>query len=676
MRFSAFVRTGILHCTAAGGLLAQDPAPRDSATPVEPIVVTVARAPSLVTTVPFAVTMLDGDRLVAADPGLSLGGVLARVPGVTAWNRHNPAQDERLAIRGFGARAAFGIRGLRILLDGIPQTLPDGQGQLTNIDLRHVDRIEVLRGASSALYGNAAGGVVSIRTAADPLNRVTAEARAFGSGDGLRAADAGVTAPLGGGQVTVRGAHTRQDGFRDQSRLERWRASVRGMAPLGRATRLNAVVHVADLPVAQDPGALTSTELAADPTQANPAHVGVGAGKDVFQGQAGVSVEHRAGGASIQAAGFVVWRDLLNTLPFATIDLERWAYGARTLATLPVAPFRGEVTIGVDLQWQRDDRTNTSPDGSTTTRDQFERVREIGPFLQVRTAPIPKLTLTAGARLDAVRFQVSDRLPAGGDESGDRTMSALSGTVGMVVSAAEWLAPFASVGTAFEAPTTTELANQPDGSDGFNPDLDPQRALQFEVGARGQWARLTYSIAAYWTEVRDALVPFEVPDVPGRRFFRNAGRTRHRGLEVSLTASPVPALRLTGAYTQADLRFREFATPQAVLDGNHLPGVPTRFFSGALALHRGAVTADLEVRTASSFFVDDANSLGNEGWWVADLRLAAVLGGGAVRATPFVGVENVFDRRYVEAVVVNAGFGRYFEPAPGRRVYVGAGVGY
>ncbi len=641
------------------------PLPADSATPVEPIVVTVTRVAETASRVPYGLSVLGLRDLVRASSGTSLAGALALVPGVTAQNRFNPAQDERISIRGFGARAAFGIRGVRILLDGIPQTLPDGQGQLTNIDLRRISRIEVLRGVSSSLYGNAS----------DPLARadLEPEARVFYGTDDLFVTDAGLTVPLESGWLAVRGSRTRGDGFRTQSRFETWRGSVRASLHVGARTQVLAAVHLSDTPRAEDPGGLNADELAADPAQAHPGHVSVDAHKDVSQGQVGITVRHAMrGGGRVNATIFGLRRDLFNQLTFARIDLERWAYGARAVASFPLpVDVPAEVSVGADVQWQRDDRRNTEPDGSAVTRDQLETVREFGPFVQFRLQPVSRVALTLGGRFDDVQFQAADRLIADGDQSGVRSMSALSGTAGLAVEAHPALTAYASVGNGFEAPTTTELANQADGSDGFNRDLDPQRATQFEVGIRGKRGPVSYDVAVFQANVTGALIPFEVPSVPDRTFFRNAGKTRHRGIEVSARAQPVSAVWLTAAYTFMDLEFIDFVTESGALDGNTIPGVPRHFFSGALRVQRGPVRLQADVRVSSLVFVNDANATKTDGWFVADVRVDAEVTAGGFRVVPYAGAENLFDERYVGAVRVNAGFGRFYEPAAGRRVFVG-----
>lgn len=660
-----------LVLSAVPAALAAQAAP-DSAVRLPPVEITVTRAAQAAASAPFAVTVLSAPDLVAADPGLSLSAALAGVPGVASQNRYSLARDESLVIRGFGARSAFGIRGVRILLDGVPQTLPDGQGQLTNVDLRRVHRAEVLRGATSVLHGNAAGGVVSLVTDYATPRRVLPDVRALAGGDDLVVLDAGVAAPLGAGTLLLDASRHAGGGHRAQNQFEIFRAGARAAGPLGAATRMIAVAHAARMPEAQDPGALTAAELAADPTQANPAFAAVNAAKTVTQTQAGVTLEHAPGDARLGVTAFGLRRELDQRLPFATILLDRWAWGARVEGAVPLdGAARPELVAGVDAQWQRDDRRNLSPADGSVTRDQLETVREVGPFLQLRVQPAPQVSLLAGGRFDAVAFRADDRLLADGDDSGARTLTALSGTLGAAVALSPALGLYGNVGTAFETPTTTELGNRPDGAGGFNPDLAPQRAVQVEVGGRATLGPATLALAAFHAAVRDALIPFEVPTDPGRRYFRNAGRTRHRGVEIESTARLSTAVAVRATYTISDLRFVDFATDDARYDGNRVPGVPLHLGRAALAARRGPAALDLEVRAASGAWGDDANTARVDGWWVADAAASLTIPLGDWMLRPGAGIENLFDRSYVAAIAVNGAGGRYYEPAPGRVLYIG-----
>jgi iron complex outermembrane receptor protein len=657
-----------------------------------PVTVTVTRAELSLTRLPFAVAIVD-KRDFAARPTLGLDEALAGVPGVFAANRYNFSLDQRLAIRGFGSRSAFAVRGIKILLDGIPQTLPDGQGQLTHVEVGAADRIEVLRGSAAALYGNASGGVISIWTdARDPV-RSTGEVRVV-AGTFDRGLDRTWTkwqgtgrfrvGSGGGGGATLTLSRLSYEGARDHSAADLRALGARLRLPLGTSWSLTALADVGDQPRADNPGALNLTELGTNRDTVPPLNVATRAGKDVLQGQAGATLRGRlASGDEATVTLFGLARDLENPQTFAYIRLNRTAYGTRAVMTRR----GGAVTAGIDVQRQRDDRANFGnaagvPD-TVRTLDQLEHVTEFGPFVQAVVGLAARSTFTAGLRYDRVSFDVRDRLVGDSsadvkyrNDSGRRVMAALSGSLGATLQAGDALTIYASTGSSFETPTTTELANRPDTAGGFNSGLAPQRAWTYEVGARGP----SWELALYQADVRNALVGFEIPGSPGRRFFRNAGSARHRGVELTAGAAPLPGLDFRVTWTYSDFRYRHYAFTAGgggtthVLDGQRLPGIPRHALRLALRARPASLRktwVELETQHASRYAVDDTLPRETSPWWVTNLRA----GWDGVRVAPFVAVQNLFNRKYVGSVVVNAAAGRYYEPAPGRNVYVGLTIG-
>ncbi len=283
-------------------------------------------------------------------------------------------------------------------------------------------------------------------------------------------------------------------------------------------------------------------------------------------------------------------------------------------------------------------------------------------------------------RRDRLRFSADDRLvtAADPDDSGSRVMAEWSPTLGASWAASPSLVVYANFATAFETPTTTELANRPSGAGGFNPELRPQRTRSWEAGAKGRlggWG--TYDVAAFRARVRDELIPFEVQGVPGRQFFRNAGSTRRRGVEAGVTLAPLPGLTGRLAWTHVDARFGRYVVGRDTLDGNRVPGVAPHRLDARLAWESaGGFFAGAEVRRSSSVPVDDRNLFRSPAYTVADLRAGREgVRLGRLRATPFAGVTNLFDRAYNASVVVNAFGRRFFEPGPGRTAYAGLSVG-
>jgi len=685
---------------------AQEPDSQPPRHVLEPLTVSAARSMLPLTKIPLSIQVVGPERIAQARPTWGLDEALASVPGVYVANRYNFSQDQRMSIRGFGSRSAFAVRGIKVLIDGIPQTLPDGQGQLTNLELGEVDRIEVLRGSTSSLFGNASGGVISIWTHPGLPERITEEARVV-VGRFERRPDrtwskwrTTTTARIGAGVAQVTASRLSYEGERDHSAADLRNLNARARFPIGTTWTLSSVLGVGDNPRADNPGSLTGAELAANMDSAPALNLNRRAGKDVTQVQAGASlVRALPHDGELALTAFGLTRDLQNPITTTYIDLQRVDYGVRASVSRPV--FFGQlvnrITAGIDVQRQRDDRVNwnylNTPGDSArrdTTRvlDQLERVTEIGPFLQSALEVSPRATLTAGLRYDWIRFDVRDRLITGSnpDDSGDRLMRAWSGSLGLAVNPSDAVTLFGSIGSSFETPTTTELVNRPDTAGGFNQNLRPQTAWNYEVGARGQWtSRATYSVTLFQADVRNELIPYEI--AAPRFYYRNAGSSRHRGVELGADVTVVSGVDLNVTWTYSDFRFSRYSFTTGgqvfTLDGRELPGVPRHWLHVTLraapAALRGA-WAEIEETYASGYLVSDTVNLGapfarTAPWWGTVLRVGWEGAVGTVRLAPFLGVNNLLDRSYVSSVVINAARDRYYEPAPGRNVYVGVSIG-
>jgi iron complex outermembrane receptor protein len=683
-------------------LLAQEPVRTDTTgrdttrvTELPELEVTVTRTPEPQTRVPFATGVLDRRDIQRGQQTVGIDEALNNIPGVVVANRYNFSLDQRISIRGFGSRSNFGVRGLKILLDGIPQTLPDGQSQLTNVDFADLGRAEVLRGSSSSLYGNASGGVISLQTQGAEPGPFAQKIRVQGGGgeregDGFYKWQSWTSARSGAASGTLSISQFKADGFRQHSAGD-FRLLNAGLDyTLGGSTLGTLRLGLADSPEAQNPGALTMAEYLANPDSAAANNIRRGADKDVQQYQLALGLKHYdAASNEYELSVFGLTRDLKNPLaapvPGGTptqgtyVDIDRLVGGvrgsmSRKLGAQEKSP---RLTAGADLQLMRDDRLNLVQDAgiptSTVLLDQREKVAEIGPFAQMQWSPTEPLLLSAGARYDWVQFSLADNFLADGDDSGDRTMSAASGNIGASWAFGEQLIPYVNISTSFETPTTTELVNQPDGSGGFNQELGPQRALNYEIGARGRPLRnLEYTVSLFLGRITDAIVQQE--EIGGRAFFRNEGKTHNDGAEIGLTYSPVEAVTLRGGYTRAHYRF-----VGGDFDGNRLPGVPDHFWRFGLrtALPRGFFV-DADHTLTSSVAADDANTIIIDSWGagVTNLRLGWDGSAGVLQIGPFVGLNNMWDRQYIGSVTLNGAGGRVIEPSPRRVIYVGAEIGY
>ena len=674
----------VLGLLRTGGAAAQTPdtVTVDSATVLahEAIVVRALRAPLRLAALPYAVTVrTTADRPPSA--GLTLAGPLRAVPGLQVHSRYNEALGERIVVRGFGARAQFGIRGIHVLVDGIPATMPDGQTTLNHLDLGLLRRAEVLRGPAAAAYGNAAGGVLLLTTAAPPRGAFRSEASATAGSDGL--VRVGSTAGGGDGEMGWIASAGREwrDGYRPHAGTDRWQLTGRLDAPLAGGF-LRVVTHGVTYD-ADNPGSLTPAQFAADPHQAQPFNVAQGTGEAGGHGQVGATWERALGGAYLETSAYVLDRSIENPIPPSIIDLDRRAGGLRLLVRGGGDGLDGAGwAAGMDAAVLGDDRRNHGNEGGARgdlTLDQSERVTNVAAHAQALVPLLDRLGLFLGGRYDHVTFSAHDRLitTSDPDDSGRRAMAAFSPTAGLRVDVAPGLVLLANVSTAFETPTTTELVNRPDGAGGFNPALEPQRTRSYEAGARATpLPGLSIEATAYHARIEDALVPFEVESAPGRQYFRNAAGAVHRGLEL-LAELRTARVDVLAALDRTVAEFSSYATPDGSFDGLTVPGV--RPWTAALAVVArpgGHLVIELGYDAVGDMVVDDANETRAPGYHLFGARAAAPVRLGRWPVRVHAGIENALDERYVSSVVPNAFGARFFEPGPGRSFHIGIELGH
>lgn len=658
---------------------------RSTMPPLEEIIVRSTRLETSLQHVPAAVSVVSKDDIQIARQQLGLDESLTRVPGLFMQNRFNFAQDLRVSIRGFGARANFGIRGVKILVDGIPETLPDGQGSVDGLDIGATEQIEVIRGPSSSLYGNASGGVISLTTEPPP-DEPFAEVHASTGRYGYQR----IQLKAGGSGERVgyllSAADTQYDGYRELSRFENRQLTGRFTFDLGGDRELLTVVNFTDQPVADDPGGLTAQLVAENPRAAWPTHVTFRAGEALDQQRIGFVYSMPLGdGHSLTARNYYVWRDFENSLAFANggiVHFDRFYAGGGLTYTFDGfwldRPNR--LIVGFDYDSQDDDRRrfdNLSGTRGALTFDQNESVKSTGIFLQNELSINENLLLTMGLRLDEVEFDVTDHFLADGDDSGRRKLDGTSPMLGLTYTISPSMSAYATYSTAFETPSTTEFAN-PTGGGGFNPILDPQEATNLEIGIRGLLAeRHRYEVALFSIDVDDELIPFALPETPGRVYYQNAGRSTRNGLEFSLVSQPTDSLQATFAYTYSDFKFDRFVDDSGVFNGNVIPGTAKHVLFGELSYRNArGLFAALDVLHVDDQYVNNANTAVNDAYTLTNLRVGYEYTTGALIVTPYVGVQNLFDETYNANVRVNDALGRFFEPGPRRNGFAGVSVNW
>jgi iron complex outermembrane receptor protein len=700
LRLTPLVR----HCALASAVLlpslaqAQNtPAPAASIERLPTVQVQAARVaqvadidlPASLTTV-----WVDEDR---TGPLAQLSEALNGIPGVVARDRQNYAQDTQLSIRGFGARSTFGVRGVRVLVDGVPATMPDGQGQLSHASLLSAQRVEVLRGPFSALYGNSSGGVVQVWSAdgaeGDPwrLRLDTGSDNTVSAGAQLR----GVQGPI---RYSVAANHFRTDGWRDHSQARRESVNARLGTDVG-GGQLDLVLNYFDAPDAQDPLGLTRAQVRENPRQATAVATQYNTRKSVRQAQAGLVFTRTEGAQTWRAMGYAGQRSVEQYLAIppgpqanplhagGVIDLDgayggldaRWAWHGDWVGR-PL-----DVVAGANADRQQQDRRgyeNFVGDQvgirGRLRRDQSDRVENVDQFAQAWWQWAPRWSLLLGVRHSTVRFRSNDHYITAGnpDDSGSRRYEATTPVAGVVFRASDAWRLYASAGRGFETPTFNELGYRADGQAGLALDLSAARSRNLEVGSKWHGrSGAQVEAALFRADTDDELAV--ASNSGGRSTYRNIGRTRRQGAEASYVQPLGAQADLSLAYTWIEATVRDpyalcaAAGCNTVAAGSRLPGVPRQQWNARVQYRPGPWQWAAEVVASSDTVVNDVATDSAPGYALLNLEVSRrwTTAQGTLRA--FARIDNALDQRYIGSVIVNDGNQRFFEPGPDRRYNVG-----
>lgn len=684
----------------AAGASADDPPKIE----LGPIVITGNRVERDTFDVPFAVSRVEADELAAAGAQINLSEALDGVPGLLVRNRSNYAQDLQINSRGFGARASFGVRGLRLYADGIPGTAPDGQGQVSHFDLASAERVEVLRGPFSALYGNSSGGVIAVTSRAPEDERFWASASA--GSFGLRQFRLGGQGRfLSGWSALANYSDFEIDGFRPHSSAERRLAFAR-LGFDGANDRL--VLTAGDLTQpAQDPLGLSRAQFEQDSRQTTAQAEQFDTRKDTAQTQAGLSWNRRLDVGplrDLQITGFGGRRAVTQFLaiPVAAqsdprhsggvIDFDRSFGGLDARARLRLGVV--EVIGGLAYEQQDEDRRGYENFVGTGTaqqlgvagaprRDEFNRIDSFDQYLQAEWQFARAWSSTLGVRRGELRFASRDQYFANGDDSGRRSFSYVNPVASLSFQASPDVNVYISGGRGFESPTLNELSYRPDGGSGFNNTLDAQTSRQFEIGAKLRKSSAQFEIALFHADTDDELVI--QTNAGGRSSFANAGRTRRQGAELAAHWNLAKAWGSRLALTWLDASYRDaFLTCAAVPctaptvtvpGGNRIPATAKESAYAELVWSpRPRFKLALEGRAVSRIAVNDLNSDFASGYGLLALRAEHQHDLGHWRLRTLVRLDNVLDRTYVGSVIVNESNGRFLEPGSPRAALLSLNV--
>ncbi|HCQ8674176.1 TPA: TonB-dependent receptor [Klebsiella variicola] len=667
----------------------------------------VTAAPTTVSELdtPAAVSVVNGDEMRQAAPRVNLSESLGAVPGLQVQNRQNYAQDLQLSIRGFGSRSTYGVRGLRIYVDGIPATMPDGQGQTSNIDIGSVDTIEVLRGPFSALYGNSSGGVINV-TSQTGTQPPTVEASSYYGSFGTWHYGMKATGAVGDGShagdvdYTVSTNRFTTHGYRDHSGARKNLANARLGVRINDVSKLTLLLNSVDIK-ANDAGGLTADEWRDNPRQ-SPRGDQYNTRKNTRQTQAGLRYERQL--SAQDDLSVMMYAGERETTQFQSIprtpqlkpshaggviDLTRHYQGIDTRLT-----HRGELlvpvtlTAGLDYENMSERRkgyenfvmVNGAPqygEQGALRRNERNLMWNIDPYLQTQWQLTDKLSLDAGVRYSSVWFDSNDYYitSGNGDDSGDASYHKWLPAGSLKYALTDAWNVYLSAGRGFETPTINELSYRSDNQSGLNFGLKPSTNDTVEIGSKTRLGNGLLTAALFQTNTDNEIVVDSSSG--GRTSYKNAGKTRRQGMELGLDQQFGESWRLKAAWTWLDATYRTNVCDDASCNGNRIPGIARNMGYASFGYQpEQGWYAGSDIRYMSDIMANDENTAKAPSWTVVGLTTGYKWSYGRMDMDLFGRVDNLFDREYVGSVIVNESNGRYYEPAPGRNYGIGLNLAW
>lgn len=664
---------------------------------LDPSVVTGSRSASRSFDLPYSVDSISREQISDGQLGINASEALSRVPGLVVQNRQNYAQDLQISSRGFGARSAFGVRGIKLIADGIPASTPDGQGQAATFNLDTADRIEVLRGPAATLYGSNAGGVIQMfsRNGEGPP-RIGAETL-VGS-DGLNKHHLSAEGAVQGAGFVLDASRMDTDGYRDHSSARRDQTFAKLNLEPDDDSKLALIYSSLEQNGTQDPLGQTWAGYKADPRSVSSNALAYNTRKSIDHQQVGMNYERYIGDATLQVNAYTGRRSVIQYLSIpkgvpsnerggGVVQFDRKFYGGGVRWMQPIDSVPGELMIitGLDFDQSEDSRHgyqnysgNTLGVKGELRRNEIDTARSLDPYIQANWT-IDRWTLQAGLRHSTMEMDVDDHFLSNGDASGNKTYQKNTPSMSVMYAFTPELHGYVSAGKGFETPTQAEMAYAPGAIEGFNFGLKPSESTQYEVGLKAQVNNSTrVNAAVFQITTEDELVVNASKD--GRTSYQNAGRTLRRGFELGIESQLSEQWSANLAYTRLQATYdSNFSNSgKTVEKGNYLPGVPqTTLFAELNWKPRDWVSTAVEGMYRSKIYVEDTNqkqaapaySVFN---WRA--RFEQKVEHWTFHQT--LRLDNLLDRQYIGSVIVGDGNDRYYEAAPGRSWYAGAGAQY
>jgi iron complex outermembrane receptor protein len=639
---------------------------------LENVIVRSTKINSTIQQAPLSVTLKSFREEKNFNSQSSFSDFIKNTPGVFTSSENNFSQDLRISIRGFGARSAFGIRGVKLIVDGIPETTPDGQSQLDNLPLGLVSNIEILRGPNANLYGNSSGGVISINTLTNSSEKYYRYSGIFGAYQ-YQSLQKTRILDWNNSSLIIHYDKRRSNGYRDQSGYKSNILNLKYINDLDNNNKIVWQINYTDSPYAYDSGGLRLNEVEDDRRQARKNNIDYDTYEKVKHLKTGVSWNHKMNENSFfDSYFFYQKRDFFTKLPFnfgGIISLDRDYYGLGTKYTKKYYLDNRTKTLvlGLDYLNQSDHRKRYKNDFGVQgeiTFDQIEQFKSTGLYMLSQTNYDSGLLVRYG-----IRYDIND---ISTDSSSSIILDKLNPSIGLTYKVNSNDNIFFSFGTSFETPTLNELSNNPNGV-GLNEDLNSSSSLNYEIGWRKAVSNLTLEAIAYFISSENEILPYELEQFPGKNFYQNVGSTSRFGIELNSQLS-FKGGRINLSYTLSKNKFEDFIIDTNNLADNLIPGIPSQMLDLDLIfkLSRGR-SLIISNRLIGERYADNANETLISSYNLLNVKYSKDI---FSNSEIFLGLNNAFNQEYFDNIRINAFGKRYYEPAPKRNFYFGVNFSF
>ncbi|MDC1456548.1 TonB-dependent receptor [Flavobacteriaceae bacterium] len=638
------------------------------------VIVSITKIKKNIKNSPFAISSKSFSKFQTSAKQFYLSEYIESVPGVFISNDNNFAQDSRISIRGFGSRANFGIRGIKLIVDGVPETTPDGQSQIDNLNLEIIEKIEIIRGTSSSLYGNSSAGVIKIQSISEFDKNFTKIGYALGSNNQEKK-QALVGIKSNETFYTFLVSETKGDGYRNFGDFKNSNINFRVKKNISKDSWLNFNFNIVHSPYSNDPGGLTIEEVKQDREQARERNLQYKTSEEINHYKASSSFNKKLNEKlSFSTYAFISNRNFNGKIPVkngGAIDLKRkyWGIGGSFLFKSKL-----KTQIGFDVGNQNDRRKRYNNDIGITGNqvlDQNEKFSNLGIYL-VNNYNLNRLSISSGIRYDTNKVKLEDLFFSDGDSSGNIILNSLNPSLGINYKLNKKSRIFINTSSGFETPTLNEFSSSPIGT-GFNKNLKSQINMGFELGFSlyDTQKKSNIDLVYFKSITNDEILSYEDEKFPNQKFYNNAGKTERNGIEIAGFYT-LNRTVISSSYSLGDYVFKEFFENKFNYKGNKIPGIPNDIFTLSIE-HKtiNELSLNLNFKNIGALYANNSNTIKVDEFNTFNFKIGKEIKLSRSIIYPYLIISNVFDNEYFDNIRINAFGGRYYEPAPKRTIFGG-----